>query len=337
MIINILRKIRGTRAGYNIGRAVLSAPIVTNNKFYQSKYNQKIRSSIKKLEQDPPSGVHIATTNLCNAACIMCPHHKLKKFGNMDMKLYKKIIDNCDRLKVPNLILSFFGEPLIDKHLIERIKYAKSKGIYVGFSSNASLLTEEWAKNLIDSGLDSITISMDGYSKEVYERIRKNLKFEEVKENIQGLIKMKKKLNSKTPSVSLVLVEMEENKGEIKQFYKEWKGKVQGINIINMRNWADTIEKESTKESFHSKKNMPRKPCLPLWTEMYVDWEGKVVLCCDDWNSTTILGNLNKQTIEDIWNGKILTKIREAHKKGEYHKIPMCKNCNKKSVWWLAK
>lgn len=337
MLIKILRKIRGTRIGYSIGRGILSLKLINESKLYNYLYDKKINKTIEKLGKNPPVCIHIATTNYCNASCIMCPHHKLKDFGTMDMKTYKKIINNCKKLKIKNLILSFFGEPLIDKKLDERIKYAKSKGISVGFSSNASLLNETWAKKLIESGLDSITISLDGYSKETYEKIRKGLKFDEVKKNILGLVNMKKRLRKNNPNIYLVLVEMEENKNEIKDFYKEWKNKVQAINIINMRNWADTIEKEGTKKSFHSRKDLNRKPCISIWTEMFVDWRGNVVLCCDDWNSSVILGNLKKQKIEEIWNGKKLGKIREAHKKREFYKIPMCAACNKKSIWWLIK
>jgi len=57
---------------------------------------------------------------------------------------------------------------------------------------------------------------------------------------------------------------------------------------------------------------------------MIVDWNGDVVLCCDDWNHSTVLGNLKKQTIEEIWKGEKLRKIREAHVKGEFYKVPLC-------------
>jgi len=58
-------------------------------------------------------------------------------------------------------------------------------------------------------------------------------------------------MKKNNPKINLVLVELEENKGEIKQFYSEWKNKVDSINIINMRNWANDIQKkEQRKLSF---------------------------------------------------------------------------------------
>ena len=335
MISKTLNKIRGNRIGYNLGRKILSAPFIVNSKTYDSFYNKKIKKTIDKLGKKYPMGVDIGTTNLCNAECIMCPHSKLKDMGVMDMKLYQKIIDNCKKLDIKMITLSFFGEPFLDKTIIEKIIYAKQKGMFVSFYSNASLLNEELAKNIVNSGLDGITISFDGYSKETYEKIRKKLKFDTVKKNILNLIETRRKMRKTNPKINLVLVELEENKREIRSFYREWKGKVEGINIINMRNWANDIKKEGTKESFHFNRSIKRKPCALIWLKMVIDWNGDVVLCCDDWNHSTVLGNLKKQTIEEIWKGEKLKKIREAHVKGEFYKVPICSGCNKKSVWWL--
>jgi len=330
----ILSKLRGTQTGYNFGRKVLSTPFIVNSSIYDGLYKNKINNTIRKLEY--PQGIDLGSTNLCNAACIMCPHSRLKKMGVMDFKLYKKIIDNASKLGIKSLTLSFFGEPLLDKGLLEKIKYAKEKGMIVAFYSNASLLTEKWAKDLIESGLDGITISFDGYSKETNEKIRKNLKFETTRKNVLGLINMRNKLKKKNPSINLVLVELEENKNEIKQFYSEWKEKVDGINIINMRNWANDLDKKGTKESFHFNKKIKRYACGLIWHRMVIDWNGDVVLCCDDWNHSSVLGNLKKQSIEEVWKGDKLRNIKKAHLNQEFHKIPLCAGCNKKSVWWLA-
>jgi radical SAM protein with 4Fe4S-binding SPASM domain len=329
----ILKKIRANRLGYNLGRKILESPLA-NNKLYDSIYNKRITKTIKRLENSYPIAVDIGTTNFCNAACIMCPHSKLQTFGTMDMGLYMKIIDNCQRLNIREVNLSFFGEPFLDKDIVERIEYAKKHTIKVGMFSNGSMLNESIINQIIKVGLDSITISFDGATKETYDKVRKNLDFNIVRDNILNLIKYRNENNSKVPEINLVLVELEENKKEIKQFYKYWKKKVDNINIINMRNWTGDIQKEGTKESFHYSKSK-RKPCALLWIKMVVDWNGDVVLCCDDWNHSVILGNLKTQNIEDVWNSNKLKYIRDAHKKGEFHHVSLCTSCNKKSVWWL--
>jgi len=336
MIAKILNKIRGNYFGYKLGRKALSIKSVVNNPLYSRTYQRKIDKTIKKLDQSFPLGVDIGVTNACNSDCIMCPHSRLKNIGTMKMDLYEKIIDNCARLKIKNVILSFFGEPLLDKTLLNKIAYAKQKGLDVAFYSNGSLLDKRWAHDLIDVGLDSITISFDGYSKETYEKIRRGLKFDVLKANILGLIDAKKDLKKENPKINLVLVEQTDNKKEIKKFYNEWKEKVESINIINLRNWAGEVD-DKFGSSFHSKKGLKRTPCSLIWQKLVVDWNGDAVLCCDDWNHSMVLGNLKTESIEEIWRGKKLTKIRKLHKEGKFEKIPLCSNCNKKSIWWFIK
>lgn len=321
----ILNRIRSNRIGYKLGRKTLR--IMSKFPFYNNIYDKHI---IKVINNSTiPKCIDIGTTNLCNASCIMCPHTKLKNFGTMDMELYKKIIDNCERLEIKDVVLSFFGEPLLDKLIFERIKYAKSKGLRVSFYSNGSLINKENAEKLIESRLDSITISLDGSTKDTYEKIRKGLNFDIVDKNVERLSQMRIEVN-------LVLVELEENKKDIKKFYKKWKDKVHSVNIINMRNWGGTIDKQTTKDSFNNN-NKNRKPCAFLWNKLVVDWNGDVVLCCDDWNHSTILGNLNNQTIEEVWNGEKLNYIRQLHMEGSFNRIPLCSKCNKNTIWWLIR
>lgn len=330
----MLNKIRSNRIGYKIGRYSLSNKLIINSKLYTYLYDKRIIETIKELESRPPM-VDIGTTNLCNADCIMCPHNKLKNLGVMSLKQYKKIIDDCSDYGVKFINLSFFGEPLLDKTLIQKIKYAKKNNMFVSFYSNASLLNNSWANKLIEANLDSITISFDSNDKKTYEKIRRGLNFDIVSANIINLIILRDALNSKL-KINLVVVELDENKNEIKSFYKGWEDKVDSINIINMRNWASGISKKGTKGSFHYK-NENRSPCALLWQKMVIDWNSDVVLCCDDYSHQVVLGNLKNQTIKEIWEGDKLRKIRECHVKRDFHKLPLCKNCNKKTVWWLVK
>jgi radical SAM protein with 4Fe4S-binding SPASM domain len=334
MIRKILQIIKQNQKGYEIGRKILNLKFVQDNFFYKKIYNKKIKKRIKELEKNPPKEVDIGTTNSCNANCVMCPHNKLKKMGTMKEDLFKKIINDCVKIGVKSVCLSFFGEPFLDKKIIERIKYAKEKGLKVSFYSNASLMNKEKAKNIIESGLDNIVISFEGTDKENYEKIRRNLKFEDTKRNIEDLVELKKEMNSLKPNIGLVFVEINQSDNDIKNYCDYWKSKVQSIQRINMRNWAGQIKGSSEKSLHFNNKN--RTPCANLWEKLTIDWNGDAVLCCDDWSHSVVLGNLKKQNLKEIWKGKKLKHIREIHKNGEFSKIPLCAKCNKKSVWWLV-
>ena len=120
-----------------------------------------------------PDSLRIENTNHCNAKCVMCPRDLLfRKKGIMSVDQFKVLVDEIAPRPVSNIHLHGFGEPLLDKHLCEKISYAKAKGIRRTFLiTNASLLTERLAEDLIRSGLDSVKVSFYGELKVEYERI----------------------------------------------------------------------------------------------------------------------------------------------------------------------
>ena len=126
-----------------------------------------------------PNLVRIETTNACNAKCIICPHKDLqRKIRQIDDDLFIRAIDECAENRCPEVHLHNFGEPLLDRSLADRVRYAKSKGIAkVKIFTNGSLLTRQRGRALIDAGLDEIKISFDGATREEFERIRYPLKY----------------------------------------------------------------------------------------------------------------------------------------------------------------
>src|SRR5205814_3929156 len=101
--------------------------------------------------------VRYETTDHCNATCIMCPrdlHKDGREHGVMDLELFKKSIDEVVPLGAKRIVLTGFGEPLMDKTLVEKIAYAKSKGLNTYIISNGSLLSRKYSERLIEAGLD---------------------------------------------------------------------------------------------------------------------------------------------------------------------------------------
>lgn len=267
-----------------------------------------------------PRTVRIESTNLCNANCTTCTRDIMTRGQEvMNMGLFRKVVDECSVQRIKTIHLHNFGEPLIDKGLFEKIRYAKQKHINTRLFSNLSLLDKEKARLLIESGLSRIKISIDGNTKETYEGIRRGLDFDKVVGNINMLINERQHLKSKTPKIGLVFVETEKNRHEKTDFIKQWKGKVDSINISSYHNWAGGLGA--------SRKDSRQLPCLRIWQTFTVLCNGDVALCCMDYDGAVKLGNIKDNTIYEIFNGKKLQKLREAHLKGDFEKIPICKNC----------
>src|SRR5206468_2345868 len=98
-----------------------------------------------------PEIVQIESTNICNAKCVFCPRDEMhRRQGIMSVELFKKIVDECAELRITHVRMHNYGEAFIDRKLVEKVKYAKEKGISeVGLISNGSLISEPVARGMI--------------------------------------------------------------------------------------------------------------------------------------------------------------------------------------------
>jgi len=156
-----------------------------------------------------PTHIDLELCNACNLNCSMCytttdefKKNVLKSI--MSFELFKKIIDECTQYDSHYSIrLSWRGEPFLNTHIFDMIRYAKKKGIKeVSTLTHGGFLNPEKFEELVSAGLDWLTISFDGVD-EVYEQIRAPLKFEESVEKIRKYHEIKKKRNSVKPIIKV--------------------------------------------------------------------------------------------------------------------------------------
>ena len=89
-----------------------------------------IADTMSLLRQSFPKTVRIETTNHCQADCVFCPRSTIgRSKGNMKQDLFERVVEQCVEGGVRLVHLHGYGEPLIDKHLPDRIRYCKEKGI----------------------------------------------------------------------------------------------------------------------------------------------------------------------------------------------------------------
>jgi len=273
-----------------------------------------------------PTCINIEPTSACNLKCIMCCNnsHKMKK-GFMDINLYKKIIDECQKYKLYSIKLSWRGEPLLHKNLIDMIKYAKDSGIHeIIINTNGLLLNINKIKELVDSGIDSILISIDGADKKTYEEIRKGGNFDVLDGNIKNLIRIRNKKGVKLPKVKLHAIRMQENNNSIDLLYDKYADIVDDIHISDE---IPLFNIERSKNYKKETKKIIRKPCDQLWQRLAISWNGDVAMCCNDWIPKIVLGNVKTESIYDIWHGGKLNYIRNLHKQLSFNDLDVCSSC----------
>jgi radical SAM protein with 4Fe4S-binding SPASM domain len=283
-----------------------------------------------------PKVVLIDTISYCDLKCTMCVHKEMKrKRGRMPWNLYTKIIDEIALVdKATRVWMVFFGEALILKRrkpsIFDMISYAKGKGLKdVVLNSNANLLDKEAASRIIKSGLDGIYIGIDAFSPETYMKIRVGGSYAKAVNNTLYLLELKKELGSKKPEVFVQFVEMDVNMAEKEDFIEFWRKAGAGVKIRPKVSWAGQIEAPNLTMG-----DKDRWPCYWAMRTLSITDTGKVVTCAVDLDARFVAGDVNHQSIREIWNGK-LKELRQLHQSRQFEALP--ENCKQCKDWQAAR
>ena len=257
-----------------------------------------------------PDHVDIEASSACNMRCPMCftitEEYKTNvKLTNMKFDLFKKIVDECSQHGAFSIRLSWRGEPTLNPNFVEMARYAKRQGIKeVSSLTNALKLTPEMFGDLVDIGMDWLTISFDGMG-ETYNRIRAPAKFEEAVAKIRSFHEIKRRKGSLKPVVKIQGV-WPAVKEDPQAFYDTFRGIVDQVAVNPL---LDYLRKDTA--IVYRK----RFTCPVLWQRLAIGADGKVSLCIHDEMSHHIIGDVSKQSIYEIWNGPFLRDARKAHRK----------------------
>lgn len=284
-----------------------------------------------------PKSVLIETTNSCPLNCVMCPRQFMKrKIGVMDMNLFRKIIGELSTKKIENIEFHLFGEPLTHPEvLFKMLDYAHQKvpKTKLRFSDNCLLLSEKNAIKILKSPLNEITLSLDGATKETYEKLRRNSNFELVMGNVERFLNLKKKINPNLKAI-LQIIKMSETEGEIGAFKRKWApflGSRDEILVKEFTTFGGKVEDKSIKSLRRRIARAIRNsmPCRALWTGLNIQWNGDVVACCMDCDGALKIGNCRASTLTEIMNGEKMKKLREMSLNLQLKKLPLCAGCYK--------
>jgi len=257
-----------------------------------------------------PSHLDIESASACQMRCPMCyttyMDDSLK--GIMKWELYTKIVDEAASLGVYSIKLSWRGEPLLNKRIVDMVRYAKKIGIKeVAFLSNAEFLTKEMAEALVDSGLDWLSVSADGVG-EIYNEIRRPAIFEETLERVAY---MKKYRDGKGLTRPLLRVQsiMSAVENSPDTYRRSWENIVDRINVI-----ADEARDFNEKSLQWDRYFVCPKP----WQRMTIAYDGRVHQCISDYGAKNILGDVSRESLYQVWHGTKNRAVREAFLKHRY-------------------
>ena len=276
-----------------------------------------------------PSVILIENTNCCNAQCVMCPREALtRRSGFMEFGLFEKIIREVSSgSRMPVVHLHGFGEPLLDESLPEKIMLAKACGIKRTYLvTNASLLFPETSKKIIDAGLDTMKISFYGTDEDSYHATMKRLDFKVAIHNIREFVRIRRESKKKTPKLILQYLPQEANEAKTQEFEALWRSVLDKSagDCLN----RSTLHNYGGGRAYNQVGSKIASVCFYPWTALSVLWDGKAVTCCMDYNGLQGVGDLNFESVNEIWNGPVLSAIRRSVGKLDYSEYPTCLRCD---------
>lgn len=292
------------------------------------RYNLPLRTlvTLRMLNYRFPSVLGIEPTNICNLNCKICVSGQNQSApGMMSMTLFNRIIEESLQYgKRWMIILHNLGEPLVHPEIAQMVRIIKRKKAarLVQFATNGLLATEDILNELIGSGVDSITFSIDAYSRQDYSDLKGMDGLEQVKKNAMLLMALKKKRKSALPWVCAKMVRRRGFEHTFKPFLEEWSKIVDEALMTPYSNWGGDIPYEGTDQI-----RRKRYACHFLWYYPVISCDGGVLVCCATVSPKAIIGNINQRNLHDIWTGEELKRIRQAHLKKDFGRIPYCSGC----------
>lgn len=279
----------------------------------------------RKMGKSFPTSMQLEVTNFCNFKCIMCPFHRPdseieRARGFMTLDQVYKILNDFVNMGGGFLIPQGAGESFLHPEIIEILTMAKKKfGLRVGLNTNGVRLNRQQMDAVIDLEIDELGFSVDALRQETFCTITGSSDLEGIEQNIKTLLAMRRRNGQKHPLIRTLIVEQDANTDEIEEYIRKWTAIVDEVVI--------QVERIESGRCLRLSRMEPRQPCRHLFDTIFVQWDGDVVVCCEDWHSHTIMGNALTAALEDIWFGDKMNLYRDMQKKGTYAPPSICQNC----------
>lgn len=287
---------------------------------------------LKKEAVNYPMMVVLSFVYPCNALCPHCPFTNSnirKEYADapyMPVDLFKKIADESGQY---NALIRFTGggEPMLHPHATDLLVYAKEAGCRVGLVSNGSMFTEENTERLLQAGVDMIEFSVDAATPEEYAIYRKGLSWTKLLENARRMIARRNELKSPTKIVGSCVHQKGVDMAAVERF---WLGEIGFDNMIKRKylTWGvNTTIDQDLSADVTPYLDTDEVPCPFLFERLNIDTRGNVQVCGYDISANTSMGNVNVDSIRDIWLGEGFEYYRQKHLSGNGKSLQMCAGC----------
>jgi len=299
-----------------------------------------VEASIATKRVEPwglPTYVQIEPSTLCNLSCNYCPVSEPAEHpvGHLDPRLAERMIDELG----PTALLAVFwgwGEPFLAPGIYQMIERARSRGLQTISSTNGHLFANDnRARQLVESGLDTLIVSTSGMSPQSYAKSRGG-SFEVPLRGVRNIVAWKRRLDSEGPFLCLTLIVTRDNEHEIDRT-RELASEL-GVDMLNLKklnptttrnNSAIPVDPELRRFAYGADgraTQLQKNHCKAMFHKTTLRWDGRINSCTFDFHGESLLGDFTSSTLGEIWRGAAYRSLRKQFREN-WRQIPACARC----------
>lgn len=297
---------------------------------YQVGVKDLVRTQFPYIFSDaelPPS-INIELTNRCQLRCTYCTSPlKLRPSGFMTDSTFRRVIAQLRQWRIRRVRVVGNGEPTFHPKFAWMIKEIAESSGYIELKTSLQYVRDNVIEAMVKANIDAIRISVDSNSKEEYEALRQGGNFQTLLENLKKLMQARKSLSGKSLIVITVMLKPSDikNESEVMDFWRPYCDLVSKQYVLDM-----TTGESNSFLATTSNKDWPR--CSFPFKELKIFWNGNVPLCKYSHLQTKdevglLLGNINTDSIDTLWNSPPMKQYRNAHRTRDTAEMPICRGC----------
>ena len=277
----------------------------------------------------------------CNLSCTFCDMHsgriedveKLK--GKMKFETFKRVVGQFrGHTKLKEMQFHGNGEPLLNNEFPEFVRYAKQNQVAERYrlTTNGTILTPKKLKKIVESGIDSIHISLDVADKDRYKKLKKSNLYEKVEKNIEFAIDYLSRDGRCELFIKYAIPHESYRYGfsskEAESVLDRYRHKTEDSKTIHLKGMPVV----ALLDGKNNQENPQEMPCEIPFYSLFVRYDGTVTVCCADLFGDLDVGNINEDLFLDILNSERMKRIRSFHLDCNLKKLPLCYYCGNRTV-----
>ncbi len=285
-----------------------------------------------------PLSLYVEPTSLCNMRCQFCPTgdatlRQRRPNGTMDLELVRKLVADLKDwgVRLHRINLYKDGDPLVHPAFVDMVRILKEGDVSASLWTKTNGLKLEPAYNaqLVASGLDMIGVSVNAVDAKGY------LSITQTKVDYARLVDGVRDLCARAEGTALKIYVKIANSGftpeELAKFHEDF-AFAPNVGVEQLHGWSASGTKDWTlgtnPTTFEGWPLVDKVACPLPFFMLAVNWNGTVSLCNEDWLHATLCGDLNHETIRQVWESERLRELRRMHLEARRGENAACGNCS---------